>query len=160
MERNIPKIISKKGAALVFVIIALLVVSIMISVVAQIAQSNTKQASSQEKGIQVYYVAKSGAEMGFQAMMTSQAVSTSGSSIMSTMTKVGGYPPGIQIINILDDNNNKVGTATVTAALEDVAPNQKIVITSVGTLSNSNISKTVKLKFYVDYTNNKNIIWQ
>ena len=61
---------NRRGVALTFVIMILLVTSIMVSIVALIANANIVQASAQEKGLQAYYIARSGAELAYEVLMT------------------------------------------------------------------------------------------
>ena len=141
---------NKKGAALMFVVIALLVAMIMIVTVAQLAQTNIRQASTQEKGIQAYYIARSGAELAYEALCAPpiarlSQIDTFGNSKLPTPNpttiSIGEGKANISLTTKLDSNNKR-----------------KIVITSVGTLNQSQISNTVKLEMFADSTMTE-VIW-
>lgn len=149
MNKNKISLINKKGAALVFVIAAILVASIMIAAVAQMAQANTKQASAQEKGMQAYYIAKSGAEIAYQALNQTGKLTAINSNTLQPETlgtvTFGAISAG--------------GIATISFAKKTVSSKVKVVITSIGTLTQSNVSRTVKLEVFANYTTDTAITW-
>lgn len=145
MKNKNPGIFNKKGAALMFVVIALLVATLMIASVAYIAQSNVKQANNQEKSIQAYYVARSGAELAYEALRQSGQ--------LGAMNAGGAAPASVTINNIGE------GKAKITVAKSGAAPNMKIIITSVGTLNQLSLSKTVVLTVYADFGLNNTVVW-
>jgi type II secretory pathway component PulK len=143
---NLEKKFNKRGAALIFVIAAMLVASIMIATVAQLAQSNVKQAGAQEKSMQAYYIARSGAEIAYEGMYQKGYIGPTGTLITSnSLTQ--------QVLTLGD------GTATINVTASGTASARMFTIVSVGKLTNSNVSKTVQLIGFVDYTN-KNIQWK
>ena len=62
---------NRKGVSLIWVIIALVFVSIMTMSISTIAQSNILQAKRQDNTLQAYYIARSGAELAYEALITS-----------------------------------------------------------------------------------------
>ena len=138
---------NKRGAALIFVIAALLVASIMIAAAAQLTQSNVKQAGAQEKNMQAYYIARSGAEIAYEGMRQKIYIGPTG-------TLMGSDSLIQQVITIGD------GTATINVTASGPSGgNRMFTSVSVGKLTNSNITKTVQLIGFVDY-NNKHIQWK
>ena len=144
---------NKKGSALTFVVITLLIVFIMAGIMATIAQTNIKQAGTQEKGLQTYYVARSGAELAYEVIMT------------TTPSLLDGFKSDINMKLQQKDVDFGDGTAdiTVTTAKETkkdgTKGEQKIYIESVGKLKNSNITRTVKLEFYINFADYPEVTW-
>lgn len=141
----VDKLKEEKGAALAFVIVALIFVFLMVSIVAMLANANIRQAGAQEKGLQAYYIARSGAELAYEAIMTSNILDQ----FRADKNKV------LQENNIDFDD----GTADVNVTSTGSDDEQTIVIKSVGTLKGSNVSRTVTLEFYVNYDKYPDIIW-
>lgn len=63
----------RQGSALIFVLIAFLVISILGSSIIFIFNSNLKQAKLQQDNLEAYYLAYSGAEMAYASLMTISA---------------------------------------------------------------------------------------
>ena len=139
------KLKEKKGAALAFVIVALIFVFIMVSIVAMLANTNIRQAGAQEKGLQAYYIARSGAELAYEAILTTNLLDE----FRTDKNKV------LQENDIDFDD----GTADVNVTSTGADDEQMIVIKSVGTLKDSNVSRSVTLEFYVNYDKYPDIIW-
>ena len=138
-------IFNKKGSAFMCVVIALLVATLMIASGAYMAQSNIKQANNQEKSIQACYVARSGAEIAYEALrQTGQLGAMNG----------GGAPPASVTIENIGD-----GKAKITVAKSGDAPNMKIIITSVGTLNQLSLSRKVILTVYADWGLHNDVVW-
>ena len=138
---------NKKGAALSFVIMILAVVSIMVGIVAMIASANIKQASAQERGLQAYYIARSGAELAYEVLMT------------TSPSLIEDFKDG-SISSIPSETVDfDSGTADITVTSTAPGDKQKISITSVGTLKGDSISRTVKLEFYSNYDTYQEMIW-
>lgn len=136
-----------KGSALAFVIISLMVVFIMVAVVSFLAQANIRQARAQERGLEAYYIARSGAELAYEAIMNTSP-------------------------SLLDDfkaDNSKVitdngidfekGTADIRVTSTGTGDDQKIIIRSVGKLKDQDISRTVVLEFFINYNEKPGMVW-
>ena len=138
---------NKKGAALSFVIMILAVVSIMVGIVAMIASANIKQASAQERGLQAYYIARSGAELAYEVLMT------------TTPSYIDEFKNGTRSTISKDSVDFDEGTADVAVTSSGTGDTQKILITSVGTLKEGNITRTVKLEFYSHFEEHPEMVW-
>lgn len=138
---------NRRGVALTFVIMILLVTSIMVSIVALIANANIVQASAQEKGLQAYYIARSGAELAYEVLMT------------TTPSLIEDFKDGSISSIAADTVDFEKGSATVEVSSSGSGENQKIMITSVGTLAGGGISRTVKLEFYSRYDVYPDLVW-
>jgi len=138
---------NKQGVALSFVIMILVVVSIMVAIVAMIASTNIRQASAQEKGLQAYYIARSGAELAYEVLLT------------TTPSYIAEFKAGTRNSIASETVDFDEGTAVVSVSSSGTGKNQKILITSVGTLKGENISRTVKLEFFSYYEDYPDMVW-
>lgn len=136
-----------KGAALVFVMMVLVVVSIMVSVVAQITMGNIRQASGQEDSMRAYYIARSGAELAYEVLLTTTP---------SRLTEFTADPSLVLSENDLDFGE---GSADIRITSSGSGDTQMITIESVGALDGESISRTVKLDFYINYDDYPEIRW-
>lgn len=136
----------KQGNVLAYVMIVMLMVFIVIGAVVSLAQSNIRQASAQEKGMQAYYLARSGAELAFEAILDPDCD-------VLTNFKNGSLTEKTESVTF----DNGTADVKVTKFLSGETP--KIMIESLGTLDGSGISRTVKLEFNVDYTTSMGIVW-
>ncbi len=147
MKRIFSELNNKKGAALIFVMVALLIISIMISIAASISQANVKQASHQEKGIQAYYIARSGVELAYEVIMKKGLVTEFLEGHITSLPPENGIDFG-------------EGTADVTVTyFEDANNMKKIKITSIGTLNDTDVSRTVSLEFFAKYLDYPTMTW-
>lgn len=147
MERRRIPTTGNKGAALVFVMMVLVVVSIMVSIVAQIAMGNIRQASGQEEGMRAYYIARSGVELAYEALLTTTP---------SRLNEFVADPATVLTQNDVDFGD---GTADIRVTSSGSGNTQIVTIESVGTLDGKNISRTVKLDFYINYDDYPDIRW-
>ena len=138
---------NKKGSALVYVMFALLLVFFMISVTVSITMGNTRQASEQETGMQAYYIARSGVEAAYEALLTTTPSLLKGpDSFEANVDKV-----------LTDTLTFGDGTAEVKVTSNGSGEKQKIRIESIGTLKG--VSRTVVLEFYLYHVENKDMVW-
>ena len=144
------KLREQKGVALAFVLVALVFVVLMAAIVAMLANTNIRQASAQESGMQAYYVARSGAELAYDAIMTTTLLNEFEADPSKTLDSKDLDPAGIDF---------EKGTADVTVSSSGSGDTQTIQIESVGTLKGSGISRTVTLEFYVNYDKYPNMVW-
>lgn len=128
---------NRKGVSLIWVIIALVFVSIMTMSISTIAQSNILQAKRQDDTLQAYYIARSGAELTYEALITSSPsllipfTSSSNSGNTHTLTQ-----------------NNIVigeGNADIKVTSYNIDTVKRIKIESIGKLKN--VTKTIYLEF-------------
>jgi len=137
--------LNRKGSVLVYVMFSLVFVLIMISIIMNITMSNTNMASKQSDGMQAYYVARSGAEAAYEAILGGTKPS------LLVDLKNGIVPPQSTV-------NFENGTANIIVTTNGLGLTQKILIKSIGTLTGTSISRTVSLEFFADYSN-KDMIW-
>lgn len=131
----------QKGSALVMVIIAFVVISILATAALTLAQSNTTQVVAQTNGILSYYIARSGAEATYEALRVSSSYAqfATGNTVVTA--------------NITFDE----GTADISIQGFDEGSTRRVRVTSSGTASGTTISRKSVLEF--DYNGYGNIKW-
>lgn len=147
---------NKRGNTLAFTMMMMIVVFLVVSIVVSLTQANLRQASAQERGLQAYYVARSGAEAAYEALLTTTPSLLKNA---TTPTDASTFFGNLNMVLTQNDIDFEAGTADVTAVTNHDASNPKIIITSVGTLKDSDISRTVTLEFYIDSEKYPEIIW-
>lgn len=150
---------SRSGNTLAYVMMVMVVVFIVVSAVTSLAMANIRQASAQEKGMQAYYVARSGAELAYEALLTTTPSLLKDDTNPSNPNTFEGNPSKILTENDIDF---EVGTADVRVSVTTqgaIGGNKKIRIESVGTLKDKDISRTVTLEFYIKYDQYPEMIW-
>lgn len=133
----------EQGSALMMVIIAFMVISIIVTSVFVLAGNNTKQVVAQNDGLESYYMARSGAEATYQALLTSSP---------SLLTQ---FQNGSTVVT--DTITFDEGTAEITVEGYDEGSIRRVRITSVGTAAGNNISRKSVLEF--NYDGYDNIKW-
>lgn len=132
---------NRKGVSLIWVIIALVFVSIMTMSISTIAQSNILQAKRQDDTLQAYYIARSGAELTYEALITSSPSLI----IPFTSSSNSGNTHNLTHNNITIGS----GAADILVTSYNVTDTVKrIRIQSIGKLNN--VSKTIFLDFDAD----------
>lgn len=136
---------NRKGAALVYVIVVLVVLMIFSALVANIMLSNLRQAKYQERILQAYYLSASGTDLCLAALLQ-EGVGGSQDTLLNTH-----FNPSITSPSPLNDTlalNGGVVHLTVTATTRD--GERWIIIESRGVLDNSDVAQTTYLEFLYD----------
>ncbi|MPM56596.1 hypothetical protein SDC9_103405 [bioreactor metagenome] len=155
MKRGIIKVHNnERGAALIFVILALVIVSILAMAIASLVRSNLSQTVSQEDTLKAYYLATSGQELAYAALLKKDAY---GDSLLSTEFTETAHPDWhdapilTDILNHTDDGIDG-GTVNVKVEAVDKGGERWVKITSTGIVDGSAATKTVTLEFMADNT--------
>lgn len=145
----IKKIENERGAALIYVLLAFVVLTIIIYTMSMIFSANLKQAKFQENRIEAYYVAQAGIEVAIASLMSKNATGVPfKDEIAQYVTLNGfGYQQGPKDLIL----PNGKATVTITAPRLNTAGNVEIHIVSVGSLTNSSATYTLNLS--LDATN-------
>lgn len=150
-----PRVIhSKKGVALVYAVIVLMVISILTSAILLTFSANFNQINHQKKYAEAYYLAYSGVQMAFGALiadddtgMPNDLFNKFKNGTVSQLTQENiAYGSGeidISVIKVNDSASNFNGW---------------IMIQSTATLSQSGF--TLTRIFYVDPYDQKNTAWK
>ena len=128
---------NRKGVSLIWVIIALVFVSIMTMSISMITQSNILQAKNQDDTLQAYYVARSGAELAYEALITS-----SPSLLIPFTSSSNSGNSHILTHKDLEIGSGKVDIEVTSTGLD---ADRRIQIESIGKLKG--ITKTIILEF-------------
>ena len=146
---------NKQGAALIFVMVAMIILFTMVSVAINVSQANTHQAGMQEKKLRAYYVARSGAELAYEVMMTTEP------SLLDDISEQAIPSDTVKLVLQETDVDFGYGSADINVSAFD--PNndpdlRKILIESIGSLPDGTTRKVV-LEFSINYGENPNITW-
>ena len=126
----------EQGSALMMVIVAFMVITIITTSVFVLASNNTKQIVSQNDGMESYYIARSGAEATYQALLTSSP---------SLLTQ---FQSGSTVIT--DTITFDEGTAEITVEGFNEGTTRRVRVTSLGKAAGKNISRKSILEFNYD----------
>lgn len=135
-----------QGSALIFVVLVLVVVSIMAATITVLFNGNKNQIVYQENSMRAYYVARSGVELAYSALMTD------GESLLNTF-RTGQINEG-QTLQ-LSGGALAMGEGSVAVSIAR-CPNPNgtadlwVQIDSTGTLANPAIRSQVRLRFNLD----------
>lgn len=133
----------EQGSALVMVILTLMIITIIVTSVFVMASSNTRQVVSQNDGLESYYIARSGAEATYQALLTSSP---------SLLTQ---FQSGSTMVT--DTITFGEGRAEITVEGFDEDSIRRVRITSIGKADGKSISRKSVLEF--NYDGYDNIKW-
>lgn len=136
---------NKKGISLVFVVLVLLVLSILSMAIFTLFTSNMRQAQRQENVIRAHYLAISGVDVTFAALMQ-------GNTNERLVNSYFNEPINIVVDPISDTIEMDAGVVDVTVSTYVEEGNRWVLITSVGTLDTTDsVSQTVEMRFRVEY---------
>ncbi len=147
---KIDTIKNNQGSALVYVMFALVLMLLMISITVSITMGNTRQASEQETGMQAYYIARSGVEVAYEALHN-----TSPSLLLGTGPNTFETDSSMVLNDTIDFDD---GTAEITVTSSGSGDTQRVKIHSVGTVRE--VSRSVSLEFYLHYNKDEiGMVW-
>lgn len=147
MKSVFSKIKNDQGAALLYVLIVLVVVSIFIVMIGNLFQSNLKLTKYQERNTKAYYVALAGADLTFAALMQHDTPQE----IDDTLLYDHFNPTITAPLPLSDTITLDNGEAAVSVSAIVVDGKRWIEIVSEGTLTDGGTKKTVTVQF--DYAN-------
>lgn len=133
---------NKKGAALVMTVVAFLIIMTLATSVLVISQNNTKQVATQDQGMDSYYIARSGAEASYQALITTASLLNQFQTGTNTLEDTITFSEGEAVVSVIGFNE---GTT------------RRVRITSTGIYNNNGISRKSILEF--DFVGYGNIKW-
>lgn len=140
--KPISTISNKKGVSLVFVILVLLVMSILAVAVFTLFTSNIAQAKYQDDSIRAHFVAISGVEVGFAALLADD---------QKLLNDYFKKPNATNVIPISDTITLDEGTASITISSFVEEDLRYVMIKSVGSISGSSVTQELKMKFRIEY---------
>lgn len=140
---------SQKGAALIFVILALVIVSIFGAAVASMVRINLSQAVNQDADAQAYYLAQSGIDLCYAALLQ-EGVGGEHDTLLYTQFSQAAKPslgdtPTLNDTLALDGGSVAIEVSALTKGGE-----RWVKIRSTASLTDSAVTKTVTLQFQAD----------
>lgn len=135
---------NNRGSALVFIVIAFLIVTILASSVLFIFNTNLKQAKHQEYSLEAYYLAYSGVEMAFSA------ITENSNELLNQIINGATFTE-----DDIDFGRGKIDI--VAAKTEETNFLDWIKISATGTLDSNNQSYTRSM--YVNPSNTNDFVW-
>lgn len=138
---------NNSGAALVYVLITLVVVTIYIAMIGNLFQSNLKQVKAQEQSIKAYYLALSGTDLCMSSLLqhgTPQEVD-------DTLLYQNFRPSVITPETLTDDLTLEGGIVNLTVNAVVINEDRWIEIQSIATLDQTGATKKITIQF--DYEN-------
>lgn len=145
MKKIIKIIRSNEGSILVFVLMVFLVIFIVSMSVLYLNETNTKQVAAQRDSLHAYYIAYSGIEIGYAALMADneqllkKIINDSPHTLSTKDPKYGDIKYG-------KDNKD-----TISIDIEYTPDDKNITIISKGTHNDSNRSTTLTMSYPVDF---------
>lgn len=140
----------EKGAALVWTLILFVVMTILATSIMFIVQQDLREVVMQEKRIKTFYIAQSGVELSYAALMQNENEYFNkmvNDTVVSLVDEIDVY-----------DGEAVVGKAAVTVTPEMIDGKKWIKIVSIGTLTGETM--TVRTVMRIDSTNIMNVIME
>lgn len=139
---------NKRGAALIVVLVTLVVICIFCGIIASITQNNLLQAKSQENSLKAYYLALSGSDLYFTALLQKGPGGDNDTLLYKEYSTAA--KPDISATRELTDNLTlNGGKVDIHVKAIEVNGERWVEIKSVATLDNSTVSKATTLQFQV-----------
>ena len=140
---------TKKGSALIYVFVIIIVLSLLTTTILSILASNTRQAQYQQDNIEAYYLAYSGVQLAYSALLANNNAK------LTELTRATN-PVSEQRQTAIPYAN---GTITVAAKKSaDIGYENWIIITAVATLTRNNLQYSRSM--YFDPDNPVNAVWK
>ncbi len=142
---------NRKGAALVWMILAFSVTFIMMTSIIFLTQQDLRETVKQEERLQTYYIANAGIDLTYAALM--DPIHTP-KKIEAAINKIGttGNKKLTDTINIKYNDDIK-GTATVTISRITIDEKKWVQIVSVGKLTGKDTTVTTTMRINEANTN-------
>ncbi len=141
-----------KGIGYVYVIFAFLMIAIFLSCTLSLYYSNLLQAKNQERNIKAYYLALSGVNIATAALLQPGVGGVSDTLLHNRFSKDSGIMPVLNTSYALTDTLSLDGGSVdvKVSAFENAGGDRWIKVWCKATLTNSNISKSISMKFPYD----------
>jgi type II secretory pathway component PulK len=152
MRRKTSEVLkNERGAALIFVILALVIVSILAMAIASLVRSNLSQTVSEEDTLKAYYLAVSGQDLTYAALLQEDV---DGDTLVDTTFSEAAHASVSDVPTLTDtlgsSDGLEGGSVTVTVRGLDIDGERWVEIRSTATLESSSITKTVTLQFLAE----------
>ena len=139
------KIKNQKGVSLIYIVLIMIVVSILSLAIFTLFVSNMNQAKMQQDSIKAHYIAVAGVDVTFAGLTKG----TSANRLLTTYfdKPINQYPLGplTTVVNL----ENGTANVTVKGILEE--EKRWVVISSVATITGSDVTQKVEMRVRVEY---------
>lgn len=142
----------QSGAALIFVLLALVIVSIFSIAIVNLVHENLSQATAQEDAVKAYYLALSGSDLCYAALMQ-EGTGGENDTLLYQQFSTAAHAD-VDATPILTDTMGEAdqiegGTIALTVKAFEREGERWVEINSTATLHDSSVSKTTTLQFLV-----------
>lgn len=139
----------RSGSAYISVLIAFVVIIIFIAAIASLFNSNLLQTTSQERGIQAYYLARSGVDLGVAALLKT-GPGGSNDTLLYKEFSTAEKPDLSSTTTLTQSITFGNGKADIIIHAISINSQRWVEVQSVGTLTATGTKKTLILQFSVD----------
>lgn len=137
---------NKSGAALINVIITLVIISVYLTIIASIFNSNLQEAKAQENYLKAYSLAVAGYDLTYAALIQ-QGVGGANDTLLYNNFSVAKKPSVSTAPTFTDTMTMPGGVVNITVKAFDKDGERWVEIRSVATLTGSSITKTAIYQF-------------
>lgn len=137
----------QRGAALIFVLLALVIVSILAVAIASLVRSNLSQTVSEEDTLKAYYLAMSGQDLTYAALLQEDA---HGQTMVDTAFSEAAHSNVADTPVLNDTLAIGDGSVNVTVRALEKDSERWVEITSAAALTDSSVTKTLVLEFLAE----------
>jgi hypothetical protein len=140
--RRVKDNMNNRGISLIFVVLVLVVMSILSIAIFSLFASNLAQSKYQQDSIRVHYVAISGVDVSFAALLQDNR---------SLLTSYFDKALNVTITPLSDTISLDTGHADIVISSYITNNERWVLITSTGYLNNSAVTRVIKMNFRLQY---------
>lgn len=145
------RICEEKGAAMAWILVLFVVLAIITTSIIVISRQDILETKNQKERLEAYYLALSGIEIGYAALMNSDS-----SPGPQYIDRFNASKADVSYSHTIVDSGNTIGTVDITIGNVTVDGKRWIQIAAVGKLSGSNMNQTSGM--LIDPENHLNIL--
>jgi len=136
------KVLDKRGVTLVFVLAVLLIMTTLSVAIFALFSSNMNEEQMQTDAIRAHYVAQTGVDVAFGALLQNNR---------SLLTSYFDKATTVVITPLTDTIDLDNGTASIVVSSYIEGTERFVLITSTGSISSSTVTQVSKMSFNVKY---------
>ena len=136
------KVLDKRGVTLVFVLAVLLIMSTLSVAIFALFSSNMNEEQMQTDAIRAHYVAQTGVDVAFGALLQNNR---------SLLTSYFDKATTVVITPLTDTIDLDNGTASIVVSSYVEGTERFVLITSTGSITSSSVTQVSKMSFNVKY---------
>jgi hypothetical protein len=140
--RRVKDTMNNRGISLIFVVLVLVVMSILSIAIFSLFASNLAQSKYQQDSIRVHYVAISGVDISFAALLQDNR---------SLLTNYFNKALNVTVTPLSDTISLDTGQAEIVISTYVTNNERWVLITSTGHLSNSSLTRVIRMNFRIEY---------